>query len=117
MFFCLVFVLPLCVSVSVCVVITCLERADLLALVCGVCQFPVGILGQVWYLIISIYDICSLTYFAKEKSEFLDKILQTGHILSICLSVKIKVKPCGSLINSYQNQLCDVHFAKPSSDY
>ena len=38
-----------------------------LALVCGVllwvCHFPIGILGQVWYLIVSIPDLCTLTYF------------------------------------------------------
>ena len=41
--------------------------ADLLALVCGVllrvCHFPIGILGQVWYLIVSIPGLCILTYF------------------------------------------------------
>ena len=35
-FFCLVFDMPLCASVYVCLVVSCLERADLLALVCGV---------------------------------------------------------------------------------
>ena len=25
--------------------------------------FPIGILGQVWYLIVSIPDLCTLTYF------------------------------------------------------
>ena len=35
-FFCLVFVMPLCASVYMCLVVTCWERADLLALVCGV---------------------------------------------------------------------------------
>ena len=34
--FCLVFVMPLCASVYMCLVVTCLERADLLALVCDV---------------------------------------------------------------------------------
>ena len=34
-FFCIVFVMPLCVSVYLYLVVTCLERADLLALVCG----------------------------------------------------------------------------------
>ena len=54
-----------------CLVITCWDRADLLALICGVllwvCYFPIGmigILGQVWYLIVSIPDLCTLTYFA-----------------------------------------------------
>ena len=27
------------------------------------CYFPIGILGQVWYLIVSIPDLCTLTYF------------------------------------------------------
>ena len=27
------------------------------------CHFPIGILGQVWYLIVSIPDLCILTYF------------------------------------------------------
>ena len=36
MFFCLVFGMPLCMSVYVCLVVACLEKADLLPLVCGV---------------------------------------------------------------------------------
>ena len=28
-----------------------------------VCHFPIGILDQVWYLIASIPDLCTLTYF------------------------------------------------------
>ena len=35
--FCLVFVMSLCASVYMCFVVTCWERADLLALICGVC--------------------------------------------------------------------------------
>ena len=34
--FCLVFAMSLCPSVYMCCVVTCWERADLLALVCGV---------------------------------------------------------------------------------
>ena len=34
--FCLVFAMALCASVYMYFVVTCLERADLLALVCGV---------------------------------------------------------------------------------
>ena len=26
-------------------------------------EFPIGILGQVWYLIVSIPDLCTITYF------------------------------------------------------
>ena len=62
--FCLVFVMSLCASVYMCFVVTCWERADLLALVCGVhCEFVTFPLGQVWYLIVSIPDLCTLTYF------------------------------------------------------
>ena len=68
-FFCLVFAMSLCASVYMCFVVTCWERADVLALVCGVylcvCHFPIGILGQVWYLIVSIPDLCTLTYFKR----------------------------------------------------
>ena len=50
-----------------CLVVTCWERTVLLALVCGdqlwVCHFPSGILGQVWYLIVLIPDLSTLTYF------------------------------------------------------
>ena len=36
MFFCLAFVMPLCESVNMCLVVTCWEGADLLDLICGV---------------------------------------------------------------------------------
>ena len=43
------------------------SKIDLLALVCGVylrvCHFPIGILGQVWYLILLIPDLCTLAYY------------------------------------------------------
>ena len=32
---------------------------------------PVGILGQVWYLIVSIPDICTLTYFHRRTTDIL----------------------------------------------
>ena len=35
-FFCLAFAMPLYASVYMCIVFTCWERADLVALVCGV---------------------------------------------------------------------------------
>ena len=52
-------------SVHFCLVVTCWERADLLALAFDVCvyvyvTFPCGILGQVWYL---IPDLCCFSYF------------------------------------------------------
>ena len=60
-------------SVFMRLVVTCWERADLLALVCGVqlavCHFPIGILVQVWYLVVSISDLCSLTYFKNINLE------------------------------------------------
>ena len=50
-----------------CIVVTCWERADLLALVCDIycvfVTFPCGILAQVLYLIVSIPDLCHLSYF------------------------------------------------------
>ena len=56
-------------SVHCSLVVTCWERAGLLALLCVMfycvfVTFPCGVLGQVWYLIVSIPDLCLLTYFA-----------------------------------------------------
>ena len=54
-------------SVLCCLVVTWRERANLLALVCDdYCDFvtfPFDILGQVWYLFVSIPDPCCLFYF------------------------------------------------------
>ena len=60
-------------SVHCCLVVTCWERADLLALVvmfnCIFATFPCGILGQVWYWIVSIPDRCHLSYFYLTKHK------------------------------------------------
>ena len=49
------------VSVHCCLVFTCWERADLLALVgavnCSLVTFPSGILGQVRYFLVSFPDL------------------------------------------------------------
>ena len=49
-----------------------LGRANLLAVLCvmfycAFVTFPCGVLGQMWYLIVSISDLCLLTYFAYTK--------------------------------------------------
>ena len=72
-FFCGSFVLFVsCVSyafasVNCCLVVNCWERANLLAFVgdvfCIFVTFPCGILGQVWYLIVSFPDLCHLSYY------------------------------------------------------
>ena len=63
MFFCLVFLMPLCASVYLCLVVTCWERLTSWISFMVYCHFPIGIFGQVWYLIVSIPDLCTLTYF------------------------------------------------------
>ena len=54
-------------SVNCCTVVTCWESADLLALVgdvyCICVTFPYRILGLVWYLIVSVPDLCRLSYY------------------------------------------------------
>ena len=54
-------------------VITCWERADLLALMCGVflyfVTFPYGVSGRLWYLIVSISGFCPLLYFYIGKTN------------------------------------------------
>ena len=60
------------VSVPCSLVVTCWERADLLDLLsvifsCVFVSFPYGVLGKVWYLIVSIPDLCLLPYFMHKK--------------------------------------------------
>ena len=55
-------------SVPSSLVVTCWERADMLAVLCMMfsCVFVIlqyGVLGVVWYLIASIIDICLRPYF------------------------------------------------------
>ena len=42
---------------------------------CVFVTFPCGILGQVWYLIVSILDLCNLSFFEqncmKERAHFI----------------------------------------------
>ena len=56
-------------SVYCCLVVTCWKRADTLALVgvvyCISVTFPYGILGLVWYLIVSFPDLCAHSYLNK----------------------------------------------------
>ena len=55
-------------SVYYCLVVTWLEKGLtywllLVMLVVFFVTFPCGILGQVWYLIVSFPDVCRLSYF------------------------------------------------------
>ena len=53
-------------SVHCSLVVTCLEMADLLAVVMFYCvfvTFQFGVLCQVWCLIVSIPDLCLYSYF------------------------------------------------------
>ena len=69
--------MPVCASVYMC--FPCWERADLLALVCSVllfvCHFPIGILGQVWHLIVSFPDLfASLLTFQASHFRMVEEI-------------------------------------------
>ena len=64
-------------AVHCCLVVTCWEKADLLALVgdvyCIFVTFPFVILGQVWYLIVLFPDLCRLSYLDKFSNKKPDK--------------------------------------------
>ena len=65
-------------SIHCCLVVTCLGGADLLDIVNDVklcfVTFPIGILGQVWYLIVSIPDLCNLSYYDLVYADIPDSI-------------------------------------------
>ena len=55
-------------SVHCCLVVTCSESADFLFMMfnCVFVTFSCGILGQVWYLIVLIPDLCRHSFFDVE---------------------------------------------------
>ena len=62
----------LCASVYMCLVVTCWGwLTSWLSFVVSNCEchFPIGILGQVWYLIVSIPDLCTLIHFIVSLSN------------------------------------------------
>ena len=71
-----------------CLTVTCWERADLLALVgdvyCIFVTFQCGILGQVWYLILSFPDLCRFSYFYYMMLVFQNK---NSHPSELLLSI------------------------------
>ena len=68
-FFCVSCVSHAFASVHCFLVVTCWERADLLAIVddvyCIFVTFACSTLGLVWYLIVSLPDLCRLSYLSK----------------------------------------------------
>ena len=54
-----------------CLVVTCWARlTSRLSFVRSNCEFVTGILGQVGHLIVSILDLCPLSYFAGLKVAY-----------------------------------------------
>ena len=66
-------------SAQCCLVVTCWKGLtswlSFVVLNWVVVTFPFGILGQVWYLIVSIPDLCPLSYF------------HTDHIVLLCVQI------------------------------
>ena len=87
--------MPMCASVYMCHVVTCWERVDLLALVCVVLHvsssLSLGILGQVWYLIVSIPDLCTLTYFKNYVQHIVKSNTLVTHYVVLSLSLNNEV--------------------------
>ena len=88
-------------------VVTCWERADHLALLCVIfyCVFVTflcGVLGRVWYLIVSISDLCPLTYFENRGSyKVLGTVQSRYNTPHYNLDLDIKQSSFGSQIFFY----------------
>ena len=54
---------------------------------CVFVTFPCGILGQVWYLIVSIPDLCCLSYFYKSNNN-------NNHDMFYHACLDMQVKTC-----------------------
>ena len=57
-------------SLSCSLVVTCWEKAGLCDVFLCVVRFPYDVLGQLWYLIVSIPDICLLYYASSKLTRF-----------------------------------------------
>ena len=60
-----------------------------------VCHFPIGILGQVRYLIVSIPDSCNLTYFKYNTQISKTLFLLTDMLIGSSMSIRSRCKMCG----------------------
>ena len=105
MFFCLVFIMPFCASNYLCLVVTCWERADLLALVCGVllrvCHFPNDILGQVLYLNVSILIFSPLLTFKRTDMPYF--------IITLEIKSQADVFPFFKLLTAFKITCSDIY--------
>ena len=68
-------------SVHCCLVVTCWEMALVGAVYCVFVTFPCGILGQVWYLIVSFPDLCLLSYFDLVESKLFGTLMVHAFIM------------------------------------
>ena len=89
------------------------------------CHFPIGILGLVWYLIVSIPDLCTLAYFHTVRI-----VLYSGYSIVDCnILILFKHSTTGpehpiyrtidqniSLSNSYVLYLCTCRLQPPRND-
>ena len=71
-----------------------------------VCHFPIGILGQVWYLIVSIPDLCTLTYFYGDLVYKLKKIVGSNNFSAQFIKIISHYKKIGYTINVLKQIAC-----------
>ena len=76
MFFSVLCLLCLCARLFICSLWSPAGKGltSSLSFVVSNCHFPIGILVQVWYLIVSIPDLCTLTYFICNISDKFHKL-------------------------------------------
>ena len=101
-------------SVYCSLVVTCWERANLLALLyvmfsCVFVTFLCGVLGQVCYLVVSIPNLCLLSYFVESRG-----LLSDSTCVLKAEPGKLDIKRCEPSIVFYQFTSC---FALQTSDY
>ena len=80
------------------------------AFVTCVCHVPIGIIGQVWYLIVSIPNLCTLTYFIHCRLlsiTYTNSVSQKGNQLTP------NYRCSGSLIRFYQVLTCFKSYSLP----
>ena len=84
-YFCLVFVMLSCEYVDALWSLAGKGLTSWLSILMSSCHFPIDILGQMWCLIVSIPDLCPLSYFYWEKHEkiFLSETIRPRALIFI----------------------------------
>ena len=80
-----------------------------------VCRFPVGVLGRVWYLIVSIPDLCTFPYFVIPTSPLFQ--MWSKNICLVCMKDPLFIHVSSPIKYKWIYKLNDPSLTKELSSF